>query len=375
MFRKCIAPLAPYVPGRPIADVKREFGLAEVVKLASNENPWGCSPHVEPAVVRNFQESAVYPDGYCTRLRSAVSNFYGIPAEHLVFGAGTDEVIAMLGKIFIEPGDECITGAVTFSQYAAAVESMGGVMRYAPMRGHDGRPASSQGERRGHGFDLNALLAEISPKTKLIFIANPNNPTGTYFSQAAQDAFMAKVPPHIYVVFDEAYAEYVTAQDYPNTWETLRNYPNAMLLKTFSKVYGLAAFRVGFGVCAPAVVAEMEKIRCPFNVSLHAQTAAVAALADQHFVAESRANNAHIMEETVRRLTAMGCDCIPSQANFVMLDAKTPSRPLFEALMAKGYIIRAGAAFGMDNYIRITIGTPPQMDGLLAALEEVLSCR
>lgn len=350
-FRTSIQPMEPYAPGRPIDDVKRAYGLSHVVKLASNENPYGTSPAVRDAVMASFDESAIYPDGYCTKLRTAVSRHYNIPEDQLIFGAGTDEVISMLGKIFIEPGDEAITAQVTFSQYAASVEAMAGIMVYTPMKNHT--------------FDLEAILSAITPKTKLIFIANPNNPTGTYYSKSVQDTFMAKVPQHIVVIFDEAYQEYVTADDYPDTWETLKNYPNAVLLKTFSKIYGLSSFRVGFGVCHPTVIEQMEKIRCPFNVSSQAQTAAIAALRDQDFVRESYIKNQTIMKKTVATLSDRGFFVIPSQANFIMVDLKRDSRQVFEKLMAAGYIIRAGAAFGMDSFIRITVGTEEEMDGVL----------
>jgi histidinol-phosphate aminotransferase len=350
--------MEPYVPGRPISDVKKFYNLTNVTKLASNENPYGCSPRVIEAVVETFKESSVYPDGYCTGLREAVSSFYKVNPANLIFGAGTDEVIAMLGKIFIEPGDEAITGAVTFSQYAAAVEAMDGRMKYARLSSDT--------------YDLDNILACISPKTKMIFIANPNNPTGTYFSKEKQAAFMEKVPSNIVVVFDEAYEEYVTAKDYPNTQETMEKYPNALLLKTFSKIYGLASFRVGFGICHASIVRQMEKIRCPFNVSNQAQAAAIAALNDREFVASSRKSNKKVMNFTVSALEQMGLYVIPSETNFIMVDVKQNSREVFEKLMARGYIIRAGAAFGMDKHIRITIGSREEMEGFIPALKEVL---
>jgi histidinol-phosphate aminotransferase len=334
------------------------YGLKEVVKLASNENPLGCSPSVSEAIARTFADTSVYPDGYCTELREAVSENYGVPPGNIVFGAGTDEIIAMLGKIFINPGDECITAAVTFPQYASAVESMGGVMVYAPML--------------NHGYNLHAITALISPKTKLIFIANPNNPTGTYFTAREQAAFMAALPADITVVFDEAYQEYVTASDYPDTWETLKQYDNAILLKTFSKIYGLASLRVGFGVMRAETATQMEKIRCPFNVPAQGQAAAFAALADQAFVVNSREQNRKVMSQVVQRLMDMGLYAIPSEANFLMIDVKRPSMPLFEALMKKGYIVRAGAALGMEGWLRVTLGTESQINGFCTALTEVL---
>jgi len=357
-FRKSIEPMKPYIPGRPIDDVKRAYNLSNVVKLASNENPYGTSPNVKQAVMASFDESARYPDGYCSKLREAVSNFYSVDAESLIFGAGTDEVIAMLGKIFIEPEDEAITGAVTFSQYAASVESMGGKMVYAAMQ--------------EHGYNLPALLWAITSKTKIIFIANPNNPTGTYFTHMEQEEFMANVPKHVVVVFDEAYQEYVRSTNYPDTWSTLKKYPNAVLLKTFSKIYGLASYRVGFGVCHPSLVAEMEKIRCPFNVSAQAQAAAIAALEDQDFIKESVYKSRQTMSLAIENLERMGLQAIPSQANFVMVDVRKDSNLVFEKLMEQGFIVRPGSAFGMDSFIRITLGTQEEMEEFFQVLRVVI---
>jgi histidinol-phosphate aminotransferase len=309
--------------------------------------------------MQSLSEGNIYPDGYCSALRDAVAQHYGIAPEKLVFGAGTDEVIAMLGKVFIEPGDECITAAVTFPQYATAVESMGGKMVYAPMVNHDCPIAS--------------MVDLITNKTKIIFIANPNNPTGLYHTADEQARLMAAVPSHITVVFDEAYQEYVTENDYPNTWETLRSYPNAVLLKTFSKIYGLASFRVGFGAMRQTTVNEIEKIRCPFNVTIQAQAAAAAALANQDFVARSRDENRRVMDLTVKLLSGLGISCIPSQANFIAADIKRPSTGIFEKLMAKGFIVRSGLALGLpDGYQRITIGTEEQMRTFIKVLKEVL---
>lgn len=357
-FSSAVKPLDAYDSSSPISEeFMKANNLSRIVRLSSNENPLGCSPAVNNALGATLGGHSVYPDGYCTNLRMALSTHYNVSPQGLVFGAGSDEVIAMLGKVFIEAGDEAITGAPSFSQYAASVEAMGGKMVYVPL--HD------------HTFDLDALISAISPKTKLIFIANPNNPTGTYFSQKMQDDFMAKVPETVVVVFDEAYQEYVEASDYPNTWETLLQYPNAVLLKTFSKIYGLASFRIGFGVAHPAIVEHIEKIRCPFNVSSQAQIAAIAALSDQDFVRASHEENRRIMTIFSAAMSSMAVEVIPSQANFVMLDMKRDSRVICEKLMSYGYVLRAGSAFGMDNFIRTTIGSAEDMVGLMTLLAMV----
>ncbi len=356
--RTCIDPMMPYIPGKPIEDVKRELGLSEVIKIASNENPYGCSPKAKQAVVESMDNPQLYPDGNVTELRELVAARLHVNPDQLVFGCGTDEVIAMIGKVFINQGDECVTAETTFSQYVASVLSMGGVMVYAPMKHHT--------------FDLDALLEKITPKTKLVFIANPNNPTGTMITEAEQERFMEKVPSNVLVIFDEAYAEYVTDPNYPNTLETLRQYKNAMLLKTFSKVYGLASLRVGYGVADAEVIKLFEKIRPPFNVTVQAQAAAVAAYNDTEFVKMSAEKNTDVLNYMIKSFDEMGLKFIPTQANFIMVDVKADSRQVFSDLMKKGYIVRPGAAFGMDTYLRVTLGTAEQMHGFIKALKEVL---
>ncbi|MCL1986829.1 MAG: histidinol-phosphate transaminase [Firmicutes bacterium] len=360
-FRKAIEPLRAYVPGRPIAEVQKNFGLENVVKLASNENPYGNSPEVEKAVLSsltNVRETALYPDGHCTLLRSAVSSFYDVGGDNIVFGAGSDEIISMLAKILIDPLDEAITAKITFPQYETAVNSMGGITKTVEMQ--------------NHGYNLNAIIKEITAKTKIIFIANPNNPTGTYFDRQQQADFLAKVPKNIVVVFDEAYKEYVAADDFPDTIPQIAENPNVVVLRTFSKIYGLAGFRVGFAVCNPIIAEQLEKIRQPFNIGNLAQIAALAALADQKFVQNSHQLNRQIMEYTDQELRKMGLFSVPSQANFLMTDVARDSRTVFEKLMRCGYIIRPGAAFGMEKFLRITIGTKQEMQGFLAALQEIL---
>jgi histidinol-phosphate aminotransferase len=355
-YRKVLDALDVYVPGKPIEDVRRELGLDRVVKLASNESPYGCSPTVRQAVADSLSSAFVYPDGNCTKLRGAVAAKHGVPPGSLVFGAGLDEVIYMLGKAFIEPGDESVTAEVTFSQYEASVVSMGGKMLFAPMDAD-------------YGHDLDEYAKLVTDKTRLVFIANPNNPTGRSHTQEQQAAFMRKVPEDCLVVFDEAYSEYVDAgADYPRTLEMMGDYPNMIYMKTFSKIYGLASFRIGYAVADPRVVALLEKVRGPFNVSSQAQAAALAALGDEEFIAEAVRNNALVKEYTVGRLEAMGLGYIPSQANFMMIDVRRNSYGFFNEMMRLGYIVRAGAAFGMDDYIRVTLGTMGEMEGFFEAL-------
>lgn len=351
--------LNPYVPGKPIDDVKREYGLENVVKLASNENPYGMSGKARQAVIDMLSSGALYPDGNCTDLRNALADHYNLSPNKFIFGCGTDEIISMIGKVFVDKGDECITAAVSFSQYAASVLAMGGKMIYADMK--------------NHGFDLQAILTKVTDKTKVIFIANPNNPTGTIHTQAEQDAFMAKVPENVLVAFDEAYGEFVCDENYPNTIEMMQKYKNIIYMKTFSKAYGLAGLRIGYGIADEKIIAQFEKIRNPFNVPATAQVAAIASLRDKEFLKLSTSNNRLVKEYVCAEFDKMGLYYIPTHANFIMVDIKTDSRKAFIELMKKSYIIRPGAAFGMDTFLRVTLGTMDEMQGFIKALKELLS--
>ena len=359
-FRSAIDPMKPYVPGRPVEDVRREFGLADVVKLASNENPLGCSPKAKEAVMESLTQASYYPDGNCTNLRAHLSETLGVAPGQIVFGCGADEIIAMAGKVFVNPGDECVTAAETFSQYETATLSMGGTMILAPMK--------------NHAYDLDAIYERITDKTKAIFLANPNNPTGTMFTEKEQVEFLDKVPPRIFVMIDEAYAEFTTDPAYPHTLPLLSEYKNVMLVKTFSKIYGLASLRIGYGIADGAIITQFEKIRPPFNVTIQGQAAALAALSDRDFVKMSYENNRAAMDFYCHELDRMGIRYIPSQTNFVTTDTGRDSRVVFQGLMKKGYIVRPCYIFGMgDSWIRVTIGTMDQMRGFVDALKAVLS--
>ena len=358
--RGVIGSMKPYVPGRTIDDVKREYGLSEAVKLASNENPLGCSPKAKEAVIRSLAETCYYPDGNCTGLRALLSESLGVEPGEIVFGCGADEIITTAGKVFINPGDECITSAVTFSQYEASTVSMGGVMIFAPMK--------------NNANDLDAIYERITDKTRIIFLANPNSPTGTMFNADEQIAFLEKVPPGVLVMIDEAYADFVTDTSFPRTLPLIKKYKNLMLVKTFSKIFGLASLRIGYGIADETITRMYDRIRPPFSVSIQGQAAAAAAFSDRDFVKMSYENNRASMDYYCRELDGMGIYHIPSQANFVTADTGRDCRLVFQALMRKGYIVRPCHVFGMgDSWIRVTMGTMEQMTGFVSALKEVLS--
>jgi histidinol-phosphate aminotransferase len=345
----------PYIPGRPIDDVKREFNLSEVVKLASNENPEGASKLAIEAAAKAFNDISFYPDGAALALRRALAEKLAVAENELVFGCGTDEVISMIAYSFINEGDEMITADITFGQYKAAASVMGGVTIEIPVK--------------DFGYDLEKILDAINDKTKVIFIANPNNPTGTAFDDEAKIKFLGKVPKNLLVVFDEAYEEYVENENYKSSVPLIRKHDNLMVLKTFSKLYGLASLRVGYGVMNSSYAALLERIRKPFNVSAPAQAAALASLKDEDFAKNAKNNNIRTKHYCYGEFEKLGLDYVRSDANFILADMKKDCTEVFSALMKRGYIVRP---VGLKTHLRISIGTKEQMEGFFRALKEVL---
>lgn len=357
-FRKEIESLRAYVPGRPIEDVIKEYNLDKVIKLASNENPYGCSDYAKEAVIKSLSEPALYPDGNCTELRALLSKKLNKSPEQFIFGAGSDEIIAMIGRVFINQDDEAITCTPSFSQYKASVATMGGKMIEIPLKNHT--------------FDLDGIVEAITEKTKIIFIANPNNPTGTMITAKEQLDFIKKVPDHILIVLDEAYYEYVTGEDYPKSLNLLDEYKNIIVLRTFSKMYGLASLRIGYGVGQPEVIDLLNRVRPPFNVSKAAQVAAIASLEDESFVNKCYTANNEAKEYTYSECKKLGLNYIETQGNFIMIDFNLPSNQLFTDLQKLGFIVRPGFYFGMDTYQRITLGTLDQMKEFFTIIKEII---
>lgn len=356
-YRSEINNMMPYIPGKPIEDVKRELGLTHVIKLASNENPMGPSPKVREAITHHFEDLAYYPDGNATALKEAVSSYYNVSPEELLFGAGSDEILGMITQVFLKPGEVLLTSEKSFPRYDSAALVMGGKIIKAPMTNNT--------------YNLEAIVDAITPETKIIVLANPNNPTGTYFTQNDLTTLLSKVPSHILVVLDEAYIEYVDAGDYPDSLPLLKTYKNLMILRTFSKAYGLASLRVGFAIADKEVISLLNRIRNPFNVNSLAQVGAMAALADQDFVRSAVKINYAAKHFMYQELEKMGIPYLPTQANFVMFECPVEAKVVFEKLQLKGYIVRPG--FGMPRHIRVTLGTLEQMAGFVSALKEVWS--
>ena len=353
--------LKPYQPGKPIEEVKRELGLTgEIVKLASNENPLGPSPAALAALNDALPKLALYPDGGCHDLRAAVAAKWGVSGDHLIFGNGSDEVITLLGVTFLQPGDEVVIGDPTFVLYEAAAVVNGARAVKVPLT------------RPGFVHDLAAMADAVTERTRLVFIANPHNPTGTMVDRQAIGALLARLPSRALLVLDEAYGEYVEAADYPRALDYVREGAPVVGLRTFSKMYGLAGLRVGYGIADPRLIALMNQPRSPFNVNLAAQIAATAAINDAAFVGRARQTNdegKRVLEAAFDRL---GLPFTPTFANFILVDVQQPCRPVFDALLRRGVIVRTGDVFGLPTHLRVTIGTPGQNARFVDALEAVL---
>ncbi|WP_437131502.1 histidinol-phosphate transaminase [Bacillus atrophaeus] len=351
--------LKPYQPGKPIEEVKREYGLDKVVKLASNENPFGCSEAAKEALQQEIEQLALYPDGYSAALRTRLSEHLNVSEKSLIFGNGSDELVQIICRSFLNEKTNTITAASTFPQYKHNAVIEGAEVREIAIR-QDG------------GHDLDTMLAAIDENTQIVWVCSPNNPTGTYTAESELLSFLNRVPSHVLVVLDEAYYEYVTAEDYPESIPLLEKHPNLIILRTFSKAYGLAALRVGYGIASEALIRQIEPAREPFNTSRLGQAAAIAALSDQDFIASCVKKNATGLKQYYDFAKTHGLRYYPSQTNFVLIDFNRPADELFQALLQKGYIVRSGNALGFPTSLRITIGTKEQNEEILTILAEML---
>ena len=357
-FREEILAIKPYVPGKPIEEVQRELGISDVIKLASNENPLGASPLALEAVKNALTNIHIYPDGSAYKLKNTLGEKLGVTPNQIVIGNGSDENIKLIAEAYLNPGEEVIVPTPSFSEYEFAAKIMGGKCIYSPLDGE-------------FSLDLDDMLERITPKTKLIFVCNPNNPTGTVVSGEEIGDFLAQVPENILVVFDEAYYEYVTEPDFMDTVDLVRQgVRNVVVLRTFSKIYGLAGLRVGYAVAHENVIASIERVREPFNVNILAQAAGTAAINDEAHVKASRELNEVGKSYLYREFQAMGLRYYPTQANFIWVDTGKNSKELFGRLLQKGVIIRTGDIFGWDSFIRVTIGLPEQNERFIRVLKE-----
>lgn len=339
----------PYQPGKPISAVKRELGLTHVVKLASNENPFGSSPKAIEAIKAALGDLHLYPDGASYDLRTAIAGHFGVPYNQVIVGNGSEELIAAMGLAFItSPDDEVLTAELSFPRYDAAAD-------LAPCR-FIKVPLTSDWR-----YDLHAMAKQLSARTRLIYIANPNNPTGTIITKGELDAFLRDVPEEAMVVLDEAYFEFARrSSDFPDGREYVLEGRNVCSLRTLSKIYGLAGVRIGYGFVPEYVTSAYDRVRAPFDVNSLAQAAGIAALDDDEFLQKTLSNNLTGLQFVKEVVERHGCSVSESYTNFQFIDLKRPCMPVFQALLEKGVITRPCAGYGAPNHIRVSIGTPEE---------------
>lgn len=355
--------LSPYQPGKPIEELAREQGLGvgEIVKLASNENPLGPPPSAVKAMVGAMVDLARYPDGSGFVLRQALSEHLGVAPDQVTLGNGSNDVLVMLAEAFLDSSSSGMYSEFAFVVYPLAVGAAGAQAIVVPAA--------------DWGHDLEAMAEAVRPDTRMIFLANPNNPTGTAFSRDELVAFLDRVPPEVIVVLDEAYFEYASAPEQPDGVALLEAYPNLVVTRTFSKAYGLAGARVGYSVSSPEIANVLNRLRQPFNVNLPAQLGAAAALGDKDYLSQSVEVNQTGMAQLEEGLRALGLSWIPSSGNFITVDMKTDAMPVYQALLTQGVIVRPVANYGMPEHLRISIGLPEENQRCLEALEQVLASK
>ncbi len=350
--------LQPYQPGKPVEELERELGLTDVIKLASNENPLGAGPGVIDALHSVLPELSRYPDGSAWVLKNRLSEFLGVTPEQLTIGNGSNDVLELLARVYLSPDHEAIVSQHSFVVYPLVTRALGAKLTVVPAR--------------DYAQDLDATLAAISERTRIIFIANPNNPTGTWVNRTDLTGFLDQVPDDVLVVLDEAYFEYVREPEYPDGIDLNSRFENVVVTRTFSKAYGLAALRIGYAVSHPDIADLMNRIRQPFNVNSMSMVAALAALDEQEHVDRSVELNSRGMEFLKAGCERLGLSWIPSVANFLAIDMGRDAMPVYEALLARGVIVRPVGIYEMPNHLRVTVGTMEENSRFISALEKVL---
>jgi len=352
--------LPAYVPGKPVEEVEQDLKI-HAVKLASNENPLGPSPKAMEAARHALGEANWYPDGGSKRLRQVLADRFHVRPEEVFVGLGSSEIIDLASRVLLRPGLDGITSEGSFTLFAIAIRASGGNLIQTPMK--------------NFGFDLDAMAAAVNPQTRIIYIANPNNPTGTAFGAAEFAAFLKKVPGDVLVVLDEAYREYAARTDLPDALELFHQYNNILTLRTFSKVYGLAGLRIGYGIGHPTLVAEMNKLRTPFNVTNVGQSAALAALDDAEHVRRSVEINREERQRLYEGLRGLGLSPVPSETNFLFIPIGPHAKSLCDELLLEGVIVRPLGWMGFPETIRISVGSPAENTKLLTAMAYTLERR
>lgn len=361
--RKALDNILSYAPAKTLQQIQQELGLNNILRLSANENTMGPSPLALKAIEEGLKGVYLYPDGQCTELRKKLAYTYSFDEEQLIFGNGSFELINLVAEGFINPGDESIIPIPTFGWYKVVTLAMDGIPVEIPLK--------------NHAIDLNEVKNTISSKTKVIWLCNPNNPTGTIFGREDLINFLDSIPKDILVVLDEAYYEFVTNEQYPQTASLVDSYTNIIVLRTFSKVYGLAALRVGYGIANKNLINELNKIRLPINVNGLAQAAAAASLEDKNFKEACVINNNKGKEFFYKEFDEIGLEYIPTETNFIMVNVEEDSTEISNKILQKGIAVRAGIEYNMPTWLRITIGKPKEnqllIEELKVALKQVLN--
>ncbi|GAB3682660.1 histidinol-phosphate transaminase [Salinisphaera aquimarina] len=360
-----IRSLHTYVPGKPIEDLKRELGLSSIIKLASNENPLGTSPAALAALASFNGDLYRYPDGSGFDLKARIAARHAIEAARITLGNGSNDILELTARVFLGPGKNAIVSQYSFAVYPIVARAVNAEVRIVPALG------TAADMPLGH--DLDGMLARIDDHTGVVFIASPNNPTGTWLSASALEAFLEQVPAQTVVLLDQAYIEYQTTAAQPDIRSWLDRFPNLIVTRTFSKIFGMAALRFGYGLSSAEVADYLNRIRQPFNVNMVAMHCAAAAMDDTDFIERSIASNNAERSSLGRELTARGMDCLPSEANFITFDCGRESGPLYEALLREGVIVRPLASYEMPEHLRVTVGTREENLRFLEALDKVLA--
>ena len=351
--------LQPYQPGKPVEELERELGIEDIVKLASNENPRSPAATVQRAMAAVASEISRYPDGSGFQLKQRLSNMLKVTPSNLTLGNGSNDVLELIVRAFVQPGEGVVVSAHAFAVYVLSASAAGAKLQETPAR--------------DWGHDLDAMFDMIDGETRAVFIANPNNPTGTWVTSTKLRKFLDALPSHVIAVVDEAYFEYVEEIEYPDCIEMLPIYPNLIVTRTFSKIYGLAGLRVGYAIASELITEVMNRIRHPFNVNSIALAAAAGALDDREFVESSRTLNREQMGVLCEGFTRLGLDWIPSVGNFVTVDVGQPAMDVFNKMLLLGVIVRPVANYGMPNHLRFTVGLALENEKALWALEQALS--
>ncbi|MGI9592429.1 MAG: histidinol-phosphate transaminase [Myxococcota bacterium] len=355
LIKPHIRDLQPYQPGKPIEELERELGISSSVKLASNESPLGPSPKAVAALEQALMDVHRYPDGASFALRRKLAERLGVGEEQLVFGAGADEVLELLAKVLLGPGDECVFAWPSFAMYPIVVRGMGATPVQVPLDAD-------------LVHDLPALAAAVSERTKLLFVCNPNNPTGTSVGAEAFDRFMAGLPEDLVVAVDEAYVDFARRPDFPDALAWVARRPATIVLRTFSKIFGLAGLRIGYGVADPRLADYLQRARHPFNVNRLAEVAAAAALDDDAYIERVTESNASGVDYLTRELRALGMEVYPTDANFLLVRA---GAEIYEQLLPEGVIVRPMAGFGLPDHVRVSVGLPEENERLVKTLKRL----